>query len=77
MLQNLKQIEKLLNLDLSLDQFYVIRIYSDIIHLQGEHNPLVQSQCEELGFEFNPERNYLVAKQNGFEITLCLSHESL
>ena len=77
MLQNLKQIEKLLNLDLSLDEFYVIRIYSDIIHLQGEFSEQTKKDCEKLGYEFNPEGPYLVGKQNGIEITLVPDNESL
>lgn len=71
MLQNLKQIEKLLNLDLNLDEFYVIRIYSDIVHLQGEYTPIIQDQCEQLGFVFKLKDGYLVANDNGIEITLC------
>ena len=69
--QNLKQIDKVLSLDFNLDEFYVIRIYNHIIHLLGEHNENIQSQCEKLGYEFKKiDERFLVANKDGFEITL-------
>jgi hypothetical protein len=70
--QNLKQIDKVLSLDFNLDDFYVIRIYNHIIHLQGEHNENIQLQCEKLGYEFKPVDRFLVAIKNGIEITLVI-----
>jgi hypothetical protein len=69
--QNLKQIDKVLSLDFNLDEFYVIRIYNHIIHLQGEHNENIQTQCEKLGYEFKiSDLRFLVANKDGIEITL-------
>jgi hypothetical protein len=69
--QNLKQIDKVLSLDFNLDEFYVIRIYNHIIHLQGEHNENIQTQCEKSGYEFEKiNERFLVASKDGIEITL-------
>ena len=70
--QNLKQIDKVLSLDFNLDDFYVIRIYNHIIHLQGEHNENIQSQCEKMGYKFKEEGMFKVASKNGIEITLVI-----
>ena len=70
--QKLKQIAKVIDLDLNLDDFYVIRIYDNLIHLQGEHNEAIQSHCEKIGYEFKEEGMFKIAVKNGIEITLVI-----
>ena len=66
------QLKKTSELDLDLNLFYAIRIYSDRIHLQGNCTRFAKRECEMKGFKFELQDDFLVAKNNGFEITLTL-----
>jgi hypothetical protein len=68
--ENQKQIEKLLSLNLNLDNFYAMRIYPHEIQLQGTCTRLFKNECESKGFIFTYDGQYLVSKQDGIEITL-------
>jgi hypothetical protein len=70
MSQNQKQIEKLSSLPLDLDKFYVITLYPQYIRLQGECTAYIKRQCEQAGFIFLYDGDYLEAKKDGVEITL-------
>ena len=70
--QKLKQIAKVIDLDLNLDDFYVIRIYDNLIHLQGEHNETIQSHCEKIGYQFTTDGMFKVGTNHGIEITLVI-----
>jgi hypothetical protein len=67
---NQKQIEKLLSLNLNLDNFYAMRIYPNDIQLQGHCTRLIKNECEAAGFVFTYDGSYLVSKKDGIEITL-------
>ena len=65
-----KQIEKLSSLPLDLDKFYVITMYPKIIRLQGDCTACIKRQCDQAGFIFEYDGDYLEAKKDGVEITL-------
>lgn len=70
MSKNQQQIEKLLSLNLDLDNFYSIRICPNKIYLQGECTGLTKNKCESVGFKFIYDGEYLTSENNGIEITL-------
>lgn len=70
MLVQAEKIKNLLSINLDLDKFYAIRIYENLITLQGEAKKLTITECEAAGFVFKYEYNYLEAKKDGVEITL-------
>jgi hypothetical protein len=65
-----QKVEKLLSIEIDLDNFYAIRIYDAKIQLQGEARKSTISECEAAGYVFQYENHYLEAKKDGIEITL-------
>ena len=74
MSEQTQKMEKLLSLNLNLDKFYAIRIYENLITLQGEAKKLTILECDAAGFVFKYEYNYLEAKKDGVEITLTFNY---
>jgi hypothetical protein len=70
MLVQAEKIKNLLSINLDLDKFYAIRIYSSQIQLQGEARKCTILECESAGYVFQYIGGYLESKKGLVEITL-------